>query len=521
MKLEYQKPEASKINVDDLWKIMSKSTIQQLGEALSNDSFLKFREVSEVYNMWLLEKAVDIFESFYGSEWKKTLWECVKENWVEDFHHVLNVCSWQALIRLLSECEDEYLEWILSKDIEWFGDNYIKLLQPKRENISTKLIIEEIRDWISHRRYTVWNDWIYIFNPKGLNHKRDFVASIWWELFTDIHTIRKFTQIFRWWEFKDDDSVFIDDDNNDYSVNDEESSLSLEELAEIFPPMSEDDYNRVIEKSLEDFETKDGEWNNSNKSSYDGGFTEKIWKVKIKWYKIQRKNGVKLSDLQRNNTSFSVEGEDMLLSDDQSKLLGDYFKKHHFDWDGFRFAFWHLENGRPHIIDHLFMNRIINRINMGEVYKDLQDYSWGINNENYDKNFDFFSFISGFWDVTWDSMLYSDDSNYTESVLLPWTLVSSRLFSHCYELVPTYLKMLYIINSYLNDDSVTMGLWENMDETTHIRNTLAHGHYSLLPWVKDVLLYDPICNYHWKFDIDKMYEERKEYERKRKARLIN
>ena len=88
--------------------------------------------------------------------------------------------------------------------------------------------------------------------------------------------------------------MFIDDDNNDYSVKDEESSLSLEELAEIFPPMSEDDYNRVIEKSLEDFETKDGEWNNYNKSGYDWGFTEKIWKLKIKWYKIQRKSGVKL-----------------------------------------------------------------------------------------------------------------------------------------------------------------------------------------------------------------------------------
>ena len=168
--------EVSKINVDDLWKIMSKSTVQQLGEALSNDSFLKFREVSEVYNMWLLEKAVDIFESFYSSEWKKTLWECVKENWVEDFHHVLNVCSWQALIRLLSECEDEYLEWILSEDIEWFGDRYITLIQPQRWNISTKKAIKEIRDWISHRRYTVWNDWIYILNPKGLSHKRDFVA---------------------------------------------------------------------------------------------------------------------------------------------------------------------------------------------------------------------------------------------------------------------------------------------------------------------------------------------------------
>ena len=511
MKIKYQKPETLKINVDDLWKIMSKSTTQELSGVLSNDSFLKFRETSEVYNMWLLEKAVDVFESFYNSNWIKTLWKCVEENWVDDFCQVLNICSWQALIRLLSECEDGYLEGITNGDINGFGENHIKLFAPKRGQISTKKMIKEIRDWISHRRYIIWKDWIYIYNSKWLNHKTNFEALIGWKLFADVHAIRKFTQNFSLWEFMYGDFVFRDDDNSDYSIFDE-SMLNWEELAEIFAPMSKEEDNEMVENSLEDCGWKEEKWNNYNKYNSGWRFVDNIWKIKVKEYKIQKTGGIKLSDFRRNGANLSIEGEDMRLSGEQCNLLDAYFSKHDCDLDGFRFAFWHLENMRPHVIDHLFMNGIINHINFN--YKNFQNLPWGVNNENYE-SFDFLDFIDNV-DLTWKSTLDSNDS------LPPWRLVSFRFVSHCYELMPTYLKMLYIINSYLNDNiNVIMGSWEDMNETTHIRHALAHGHYSLLPWVKDVLLYDPKCDYHWKFDIDKMYEERKEYEKKRKQKLWN
>ena len=80
--------------------------------------------------------------------------------------------------------------------------------------------------------------------------------------------------------------------------------------------------------------------------------------------------------------------------------------------------------------------------------------------------------------------------------------------------------MLYIINSYLNDTSVKMGLSpEERNETRDVRDAFAHWHYSLIPWAEEVLLYDPKNGYHWKFDINQWYKQRTEYEDERKKIL--
>ena len=473
MKKKYLKPEALELDIDKFWKFINESTIQELADNLSNDSFLKIREISEIHNMWLLEKAINIFESFYRSWWAKSLWECVKESWIEGFQQILKICSWQSLIRLFSEFKEEYIDLMDWNDVEAFKEDSITLYKPSRWELNTKGIMKEIRDWICHRRYILWKDWIFIFNPKWKYHKRDFVASIKWDLFTDIYTIKKLSKSFRCFQFEHE-KYTINDEDDAFLPYDEEERLSFEDLREIFAPMTENEDNKEI---LYETIQEDKDYLNQD-------IISKKWKRKPR----------DLSQITINESKKIWENNKYELSKDQQELLHEYYNEHVFTLSNFRTVFWHLENTRTHILDHLFINRIINSIkNIGEWYKNFRIFPKVINNKN-------------------DKDLYHFVNN---SCLLLWEMVYWEVITYCTEILPTYLKMLYIINSYVNDTNIKMGLIrEERDETRNIRDALAHWHYSLIPWVKQVLLYDPKSNYHKKIEnIDEWYKERKEYEK--------
>lgn len=450
---KYQKPDSLVLPVkganfhelvlDALWANINNKLIDNLWSKFSPDKFLKQREIPEIHVMWLLQDAVDIFESLYKS--KKTLIECAQEKGVDKrrLNLIFEACLGQVALRAFSESKDENFEWCLNDDLVLQDPNLVKIFKPSR-GMSNKEIIKEIRDWISHRRYVLWKNWLYIYNPQGVRHKETFEASVKFKYLID--TPNKMWNVTQKYRIED----FCPEENIDFSLwfNDNLWNFSIRKLCK----------------------------------------KKKTWLNRLEYVERISEGG------HLNAEEFEEYVEH--LSSDQEKILWLFFDKYGFNWTNLWLGLSHMDDvSLRHMTAHDFM--YIFFLSMKNFNISRQDLvSEDFLTEAYVQNGYNFADIGAVKDIQ-----------------------LKALTKYYIELMPNYLKMLYIINSYVNDVNITFGLWEQMDETTHIRHALAHWYYSLLPWIKEILLCDPKSGYSKRFDIDKMYEERKEYEKKRKDGL--
>ncbi len=475
MKKRYLIPENVK-SVDNTWKFMNKLSSEDLLNNLSYGSFLNDREISEIYNMWLLEEAVDVFEDMYSSD--KTLKQCAEQRGIHDIREMFHACYVQSLIRFFTENKEEYFIWLIDDSVlnNRLNRNLIKVLDWDK---SHRVVIKEIREALCHRRYIIWKDWLYINNPKGQMHKQSFKALIKWEYLNDVWKISGVSHSFRFHKFNDE--------NVDYSKGFKDNNWKFS-------------YIRYTKSK------------NKNRPFTFGDF----------WNLVSGSNDEK--DFINDETLCE---QKLSLSVDQLDVIEKFFEKYQFNPANLEEVLWHVEDWR-HLYDHFYMWRFFSNVwDEKELTNDV-DKMWqdAINEKELAKKVNGFDFtckdlfpkssFDKFWNLNISSGFFADNC------LFPWELALGNLVNdYCINLVPTYLKMLYIINSYLNDTSITMGPWAVSDQTRSIRDVLAHWHYSLIPWADDVLLYDPKWNYHWRFNIDDLYKERKKYESQRKHNLEN